>query len=116
MMKLTSRTVASASAITLTGLATLIGISMAEDKETQPRSTQMSSNANPTNSVRLNQFAKNYSVTNPNTGKLSVEDRLEITDLATRFNWAIDTRQYDALAELFTKDGILDHDWGYVKG
>jgi ketosteroid isomerase-like protein len=46
--------------------------------------------------------------------RLSADDQLEILGLTSRFNWAVDTRHFDALPEMFV-DGaaVFDHQWGY---
>ncbi|MBD1997670.1 nuclear transport factor 2 family protein [Leptolyngbya sp. FACHB-541] len=103
------------SAAILTGLAVVIGTTTVQTSQAQQRHSTMDSSTMPTQSVQLNTFAKQYSPANTNANQLTVEDRLEIMDLPQRFNWAVDTRQYDALANLFTTDGLLDHDWGYVQ-
>lgn len=38
-----------------------------------------------------------------------LSDRQEITDLVTRYTRAVDTRDFDALHEVFTDDGVLDY-------
>lgn len=38
-----------------------------------------------------------------------ISDRLEIQDLIARYSVALDSRDYDALDELFTDDAILDY-------
>jgi ketosteroid isomerase-like protein len=38
-----------------------------------------------------------------------VADRLEIMDLIARYSVALDSREYDALDDLFTDDAILDY-------
>ena len=39
---------------------------------------------------------------------LSVDDRLEILDLAARYNHAVDTGDSEGVAALFTADGVID--------
>lgn len=48
--------------------------------------------------------------------ELSAEDKTEIAEVSTRFNWAIETWNLDALISLFTDDGAIDHPVGYGKG
>ena len=38
-----------------------------------------------------------------------VSDRLEIQDLIARYSYALDSRDFDALDELFTDDAVLDY-------
>ena len=38
-----------------------------------------------------------------------ISDRLEITDVITRYTRAVDTRAFDDLDSVFTPDGILDY-------
>ena len=38
-----------------------------------------------------------------------MSDRLEIQDLIARYSYALDSRDYDALDELFTPDAVLDY-------
>ena len=38
-----------------------------------------------------------------------ISDRLEITDLMVRYSHAVDTRQWDALAEIFSADAVIDY-------
>ena len=38
-----------------------------------------------------------------------ISDRLEIQDLIARYSYALDSRDYDALDELFTPDAVLDY-------
>ena len=38
-----------------------------------------------------------------------ISDRLEITDVITRYTRAVDTRSWDDLDSVFTPDGILDY-------
>lgn len=38
-----------------------------------------------------------------------ISDRLEITDVITRYTRAVDTRNWDDLDTVFTPDGILDY-------
>ena len=38
-----------------------------------------------------------------------MSDRLEIQDLIARYSYALDSREYDALDELFTPDAVLDY-------
>jgi ketosteroid isomerase-like protein len=46
-----------------------------------------------------------------------VSDRLEIQDLITRYSYALDSRDYDALDDLFTADAVLDYRaTGAIKG
>ncbi len=59
---------------------------------------------------------KNFSPATRSAVRLSAEDRLEMEALGARFNWAVDGREYGALAGLFTEDGVLDHQWGYAEG
>lgn len=47
---------------------------------------------------------------------LSTQDKFEIIELANCFNWCLDTRNHDALGELFTSDGVLDWHSGYGEG
>jgi hypothetical protein len=47
---------------------------------------------------------------------LSIQDKFEIIELANCFNWCLDTRNHDALGELFTDDGVLDWHFGYGEG
>lgn len=42
--------------------------------------------------------------------------RLDLMELEARFNWAIDSRDYGALHDLFTEDAVIDHQWGYREG
>jgi hypothetical protein len=51
------------------------------------------------------------------TKKLSAEDRLDIMELFARYAWAIDFGDPDAICDVFTKDGILNHLWqGELQG
>lgn len=59
---------------------------------------------------------ESYSPAARSAARLSAEDRLEIEAMGARFNWAVDAREYGALAGLFTEDGVLDHQWGYAEG
>ena len=46
-----------------------------------------------------------------------VADRLEIQDLIARYSYALDSRDYDALDDLFTPDAMLDYRaTGAIKG
>ena len=46
-----------------------------------------------------------------------LSDRLEINDLIARYSYALDSRDYDALDELFTPDAVLDYTaTGAIKG
>jgi len=46
-----------------------------------------------------------------------VSDRLEIHDLIARYSYALDSRDYDALDDLFTPDAVLDYTaTGAIKG
>ena len=38
-----------------------------------------------------------------------ISDRLEIQELIARYSYALDSRDYDALDELFTADAVLDY-------
>jgi SnoaL-like domain len=38
-----------------------------------------------------------------------ISDRLEIQDLMVRYSHAVDTRQWDALDEVFTEDALIDY-------
>ena len=38
-----------------------------------------------------------------------ISDRFEITDLMVRYSHAVDTRQWDALAEIFSADAVIDY-------
>ncbi|MDN5894070.1 MAG: nuclear transport factor 2 family protein, partial [Nocardioides sp.] len=38
-----------------------------------------------------------------------ISDRMEITDLITRYTRAVDTRQFADLHQLFTEDAVLDY-------
>ncbi|MEY2460156.1 MAG: hypothetical protein QOG30_1986 [Acidimicrobiaceae bacterium] len=38
-----------------------------------------------------------------------MSDRLEIQELIARYSYALDSRDYDALDELFTADAVLDY-------
>lgn len=38
-----------------------------------------------------------------------ISDRMEITDLMVRYSHAVDTRQWDQLAEIFTPDAVIDY-------
>ena len=38
-----------------------------------------------------------------------ISDRLEIQELIARYSVALDSRDYDALDELFTDDAVLDY-------
>jgi hypothetical protein len=38
-----------------------------------------------------------------------VSDRFEIQDLMVRYSHAVDTRQWDLLDEVFTKDAVIDY-------
>lgn len=58
----------------------------------------------------------NYHPADFGSSGLSAEDRLDIMELPNRFNWAVDGRRYEALADLFTEDGVIDHHWGYAVG
>lgn len=42
------------------------------------------------------------------TPKLSIEDRLDITDLFARYVHTVDSNQADACVALFTADGVFD--------
>lgn len=44
-------------------------------------------------------------------------DRLEIEDVLTRYAWAIDSREFDGLDEVFTPDAFVDYtSAGGIKG
>ncbi|MGW8375265.1 nuclear transport factor 2 family protein [Streptomyces sp. ODS28] len=46
-----------------------------------------------------------------------ISDRLEIQDLMVRYSHAVDTRQWDALDEVFTPDAVIDYTaMGGVRG
>ena len=46
-----------------------------------------------------------------------ISDRLEIQDLIARYSYALDSRDYDALDDLFTDDAVLDYTaTGAIKG
>lgn len=46
-----------------------------------------------------------------------ISDRLEIQDLIARYSYALDSRDFDALDELFTEDAVLDYTaTGAVRG
>lgn len=46
-----------------------------------------------------------------------ISDRLEIQDLLVRYSHAVDTRQWDALDEVFTPDAVIDYTaMGGVRG
>ncbi|NLU68770.1 nuclear transport factor 2 family protein [Streptomyces sp. HNM0574] len=46
-----------------------------------------------------------------------MSDRMEIQDLLVRYSHAVDTRQWDALDELFTPDAVIDYTaMGGVRG
>ena len=46
-----------------------------------------------------------------------VSDRLEIQDLIARYSYALDSRDFDALDDLFTPDAMLDYTaTGAIKG
>jgi ketosteroid isomerase-like protein len=38
-----------------------------------------------------------------------ISDRLEIQDLIARYSYALDSRDYDSLDQLFTSDAVLDY-------
>ena len=47
----------------------------------------------------------------------TIADRLEIEDVLTRYAWAIDTREFDGLDEVFTPDAFVDYtSAGGIKG
>lgn len=48
--------------------------------------------------------------------KLSAEDRLDILDLVYMFEWAFDSRRFDALSEILTDNVVIDHIFGYREG
>jgi hypothetical protein len=51
------------------------------------------------------------------SNKLSAEDRLDIQELFARYAWAIDFGDADAVCDVFTKDGVLNHLWqGELRG
>lgn len=46
-----------------------------------------------------------------------IADRLEIEDVLTRYAWAIDTRDFDGLDDVFTPDAFVDYtSAGGIKG
>lgn len=47
---------------------------------------------------------------------LSAEDRLDVLDLVYMFEWAFDSRRFDALSEILTDDVVIDHIFGYREG
>jgi hypothetical protein len=47
---------------------------------------------------------------------LSASDRLELLELSSRFNFAVDTRSFERLRDVLAPDAVLDHQWGYRKG
>ena len=47
---------------------------------------------------------------------LSAEDDVAIKAAATRLHLALDTRQFDAMGDMFTTDGVLDYQFGYAEG
>ena len=47
---------------------------------------------------------------------LAPEDDLAIKAAATRLHLALDTRQFDAMGDMFTSDGVLDYQFGYAEG
>jgi hypothetical protein len=44
------------------------------------------------------------------------EDRARIEDLMARYLFAMDWNDYDAYAECFTEDGVLDYAMGFAEG
>jgi 3-phenylpropionate/cinnamic acid dioxygenase small subunit len=51
------------------------------------------------------------------TSPQDIADRLEIEDVLTRYAWAIDTGEFDALDQVFTPDAFVDYtSAGGIKG
>ncbi len=42
--------------------------------------------------------------------KVSVEDRFDLTDLISRYCWALDMGDVEGYLDCFTEDGVIDHD------
>ncbi len=49
-------------------------------------------------------------------GRFTAEDRLDIADLVTRFEWCYDPRNINALTDMLTEGAVIDHVWGYAEG
>jgi hypothetical protein len=47
---------------------------------------------------------------------MSVEDRLEVTDLLARYAECVDTADVGGYADLFLPDGVVEHSGGSVRG
>ena len=47
---------------------------------------------------------------------LAADDDVAVKAAATRLHLALDTRQFEAMGNLFTEDGVLDYQFGYAEG
>jgi uncharacterized protein (TIGR02246 family) len=47
---------------------------------------------------------------------MSIEDRLDVTDLVARYAECVDTADVEGYANLFVPDGVVEHSAGSVKG
>jgi 3-phenylpropionate/cinnamic acid dioxygenase small subunit len=47
---------------------------------------------------------------------MSIEDRLEVTDLLARYAECVDTADIEGYADLFLPEGIVEHSGGSVRG
>jgi uncharacterized protein (TIGR02246 family) len=47
---------------------------------------------------------------------MSIEDRLDVTDLVARYAECVDTADAEGYASLFVPDGVVEHSAGSVKG
>lgn len=48
--------------------------------------------------------------------RLTVDDRLEIMQLPALFEWSLAARDFEAIANLYTDDIIIDHALGFAQG
>ncbi len=48
--------------------------------------------------------------------RLTSDDRLDIMQLPAMFEWTIASRNFDALADLYTDDIIIDHPFAFAQG
>ena len=47
---------------------------------------------------------------------MTIEDRLDVTDLVARYAECVDTADVDGYANLFLPDGVVEHSAGTVAG